>query len=87
MEQPLFHTAKKFKVMPSVRDITGTVFWDYKGVFLMDFLGHGDTVSVQCFCGIHERLWQAICHKRPALLCQGTITLHSNARLHTANWT
>lgn len=30
-KQPLPPTAKKFKVMPSVREIVAIVFWDYKG--------------------------------------------------------
>jgi hypothetical protein len=60
-------------------------FGTMKMCFLWIFLT-GDTVTAEGYCGTLERLWQAVYHKRPGLLCQGII-LHNNARPHTDNQT
>jgi len=56
-------------------------------MFVVDFLDHGDNKTVQHYCSTPERLKQAICCKRPGLLCQSMITLHVKATLRTANQT
>jgi histone-lysine N-methyltransferase SETMAR len=37
--------SKKFKTIQSTKKIMATVFWDHKGVFLVDFLTQGDTMN------------------------------------------
>jgi hypothetical protein len=64
-----------------------TVFWDHKGVLLVDFLTKGDTVNADRYCDTLSRLREAIHRKRPGLLRTGVILLHDNARPHSANHT
>jgi len=85
---------KKFTVTLSVGSIVVTVFfvWGHKGILLVNFLDHGDTVNAECYCGTHGRLWQSTstCCERSGLLCQGIIIWHNIAWFHTAkdtsNW-
>jgi len=62
------------------------VFWDHKRLLLVDFLGHGDTVTAECYFGTLEIL-QAFSLKQPGVLCQGGFTLYKNIRPSTANQT
>jgi len=43
-------TKTKFKQTTSTRKIMGTVFWDRKGVLLVDFLPQGSTINVSVYC-------------------------------------
>jgi len=38
---------KKAKMVPSARKVIATIFWDAKGVILMDFLEKGRTITGQ----------------------------------------
>jgi hypothetical protein len=62
-------TANKLRAMPSVRNIMANVLQDHTGARLVYYLDCGDTViKAECYCGTFERIHQAICQKRPALL-------------------
>jgi histone-lysine N-methyltransferase SETMAR len=79
--------SKKFKTTQSAQKIMATVFWDHKGVLLVDFLTQADTVNADRYCDTLNRLWEAIHRERPELLRRGVVLLHDNARPHTANRT
>jgi len=64
-----------------------TMFWDMRGVLLVEFQEHGRTVNASSYCSLLERLKTAIRTKRKGLLTQGVILLHDNARPHTARLT
>ena len=67
-----------------------SVFWDCKGVLLMEVLPHGQTITADTYCQQLDRLVAAIQQKRRRLMGGGAqqITyLHDNARPHTANKT
>ncbi|KAJ4446219.1 hypothetical protein ANN_12913 [Periplaneta americana] len=82
------HTAlprkKKFKQIMSTRKIMCTVFWDRKGVLLIEFLPRGETINRETYCRTLRKLRRAIQNKRHGMLTDGVVLLHDNARLHTA---
>ena len=76
--------AKKFKQASSVRKIMATVFWDRKGIVLIDFLERGLTINADDYCETVRKLRRAIQNKRRGMLSSGIVLLHDNARPHTA---
>ena len=71
-KHPSHHTAKAFKEMPSVKN-TVTLFWDHRGTLLVNFLHHGNTLTVEYYCDTLKKSEQAICCKMSGLSCQGVI--------------
>jgi hypothetical protein len=41
---------RKFKQTLSVRKLMATVFWDMKGVLLVDFMPQGTTITSEVYC-------------------------------------
>lgn len=64
-----------------------TVFWDQKGVMLVDFMEMGATINAVVYGATLECLQAAIRRKCPGLLSKGVLILHDNARPHTVNAT
>ncbi|KAJ4447352.1 hypothetical protein ANN_09358 [Periplaneta americana] len=77
----------KFKQTLSVRKVMCTVFWDRKGILLIDFLLRGETVNADRYCETLRKLRRAIQNKRRGMLTAGVVLLHDNARPHTARRT
>ncbi|GFO14795.1 histone-lysine N-methyltransferase SETMAR [Plakobranchus ocellatus] len=88
-KHPSSPVTKKFKVQRSAAKVMATVFWDAKGVILLDILPQGQCINAARYCTTLDRLKEAIRRKRPGLLrrvlCFSTImrpliqqTLHSN---------
>lgn len=75
---------KKFKQTQSQRKIMATVFWDQKGVLLVDFMEPGTTITSQVYCETLSKLRRAIQNQRRGMLRSGIVLLHDNARPHTA---
>ena len=86
-KHPSYPPTKTLKAAPSVRNIMVTVFWNDKGVLLVDFLDRIDNVTVKRYCSTVERFRQAIRPRRPGLLRKAAIILHDNARAHSTNRT
>lgn len=78
---------RKFKSGPSARKLMATVFWDCRGILLVDFLPSGESVTAGRYCETLDRLREAVRRKRPGLLSNGVILLHDNATPHTAGTT
>src|SRR5215469_9882069 len=78
---------RKFKSVPSAKKLMATVFWDCRGVILVDFLPGGEHINAARYCETLDRLRSAIRKKRPGLLSSGVILLHDNATPHTATVT
>ena len=78
---------KKFKQTLSVQKVMCTVFWDRKGILLIDFLPRGETVNADHYCETLRKLRRAIQNKRRGMLTAGVVLLHDNARPHTARRT
>ncbi|XP_018564185.1 histone-lysine N-methyltransferase SETMAR-like [Anoplophora glabripennis] len=85
------HTSSPAKVKPkqilTPRKMMCTVFWDWKGILLIDFLPRGQTIKADAYCETLRKLRRAIQNKRRGLLSKGVVFLHDNARPHTANVT
>lgn len=77
----------KFKQTLSVQKVMCTVFWDRKGILLIDFLPRGETVNADRYIETLRKLRRAIQNKRRGLLTAGVVLLHDNARPHTARRT
>ncbi|GFX08887.1 uncharacterized protein TNCV_2965981 [Trichonephila clavipes] len=77
----------KFKQILSVRKMMCTVFWDRKGILLIDFLPRGETLNVDRYCETLRKLRRAIQNKRRGMLNAGVVLLRDNARPHTARRT
>ncbi|KAJ4436885.1 hypothetical protein ANN_17017 [Periplaneta americana] len=82
------HTAlprkKKFKQIMSTCKIMCTVFWDRKGVLLIEFMPRGETINRETYCQTLKKFRCTIQNKRRGMLTDGVVLLHDNARPHTA---
>ncbi|CAK9803204.1 Histone-lysine N-methyltransferase SETMAR [Anthophora quadrimaculata] len=61
-----------------------TVFWDRKGVLLVDFMPSGTTINTDRHSEILKKLRRAIQNRRRGMLSKGVSILHDNARPHVA---
>ena len=86
-KHPSSPTPKKFKVAHSAKKRMITVFWDSKGILLMDVLPAGATVNAARYCDTLDKLRDALRRKRPGQLSKGVILQHDNATPHTAKFT
>ena len=66
------------------RKLMETVFWDRRGLLLVELLERNATVSTERYCNTLTNLKRAIQNKQRSMLSSGVIFLHDNARLHTA---
>lgn len=71
---------KKSKVMQSSQKIMATVFWDMKGILLIDFLE--DTLNAVNYTKLLNQLQDAIIEKREGT--EEVCFLHDNKQFHTA---
>lgn len=78
---------KKFKQTQSAGKVMATVFWDRKGLLLIDFLPHGTTVNSVRYCDTLGKLRRAIQNRRRGRLSSGVRLLHDNARPHVSRQT
>ena len=72
---------KKFKTQPSAGKVMATVFWDAKGVIMLDFLPKRSTIT-----GVYyalDQLRTAIHEKHWSKLSKGVLLQQDNARVHT----
>lgn len=74
----------KARVRASAGKIMLTVFWDCKGIILVDFLPHKQTINAQYYIEIIRRLRVAIVEKRRGLMTRRPYLLHDNAPSHKA---
>ena len=76
-------TQKKFKTQKSAGKVMCTVFWDSKGVILLDFLEPGTTVNSERYIETLTKLKARIARVRPEK--KGNFCLqHDNARPHSS---
>lgn len=75
---------KKFKVTPSAGKIMATVFWDSKGILLIEYTKKGETINAEKYSTTLRRLRVAIKEKRRGMLAKKVLLLHDNAPVHTA---
>ncbi|GFN76747.1 histone-lysine N-methyltransferase SETMAR [Plakobranchus ocellatus] len=86
-KHPSSPVTKKFKAQRSAAKVMATVFWDAKGVILLDILPQGQCINAARYCSTLDRLKEAIRRKRPGLLRRGVVLQHDNTTPHSANIT
>ncbi|GFR72959.1 histone-lysine N-methyltransferase SETMAR [Elysia marginata] len=86
-KHPSSPVTKKFKVQRSAAKVMTIVFWDAKGVILLDILQQGQFINVVLYCSTLDRLRDAIRRKKPGLLRMGFVLQHDTATPDSANLT
>lgn len=74
----------KMKTRPSAGKVLATVFFDWKGVLLVDFLHERRTINAAYYCQLLDSAKAAYRNKRRNQSVRDVILLHDNARPHTA---
>jgi histone-lysine N-methyltransferase SETMAR len=71
--------------MLTKRKHLATIFWDCKGVIMMDVLPNGQTITAVYYCQLLDKLKTALLEKRRRRTSDGSLyLLQDNARPHTA---
>jgi hypothetical protein len=80
------HTfTKKAKQTLSARKLRETVFWDRKGVLMVEFMQQGTTITSQVYCETPKKLCCVIQNKRRGMLTYGVELLHVNASAYSCS--
>ena len=74
---------EKFKTQPSADMVMAIVFWDAKGVIMLDFLPKRSTITGVYYAKLLDQLRTAIREKRRGKLSKGVLLQQDNARVHT----
>ena len=64
---------KKFMTQPSAGKVMATVFWDAKGVIMLDFLPMRSTITGVYYTNLLDQLRTAISEKRRDKLSKGVL--------------
>lgn len=75
---------KKAKAILSANKVMASVFWDAKGVIMVDYLQKGTTINSDYYCELLRRLREELKVKRPGLLTKKVLFHQDNARVHTS---
>ena len=74
---------KKFKMQPSAVKVMATVFWDAKGVIMLDFLPKRSTMTGVYYANLLDQLRTAIREKHWGILSKRVLLQQGNARVHS----
>ena len=58
---------KQVKSQRSAKKVMLPVFWDAKGILLIDYLQKGKTINSEYYCSLLDQLDEKIREKRPGL--------------------
>lgn len=83
-KHPFSPTPRKARVVPSAGKVMASIFWDAKGVLLMDFLRKGETVTGMYYSSLLGKLRVAIKEKRKGMLSKGVLLHADNAPAHSS---
>ena len=75
-------TPKKFRVEKSAAKVMATVFWDGKGLLLLEFTPQKTTITGQTYANTITALRGTIKEKRRGKLSADVLLLHDNAPVH-----
>jgi histone-lysine N-methyltransferase SETMAR len=65
------------------RKLMAVVFWNWKGVLMMEFMQQGTTITSKVYCKTLKKLCRAIQNKKFGMLTYGVVLLHDSVHLHT----
>ena len=74
---------KKFKMQTSAGKVMATIFWDAKGVIMLDFLPKRSTITRVYYANLIDQLKTAIRGERRGTLSKGVLLQQENTRVHT----
>ena len=74
---------KKFKTQLSAGKVMATVFWDAKGIIMLDFLPKRSTITGVYNANLLDQLRTAIREKCRGKLSKGVLLQQDNARVYT----
>lgn len=77
----------KAKTVPSAGKVMATVFWDAKGILLIDYLGKGKTINAEYYTALLTGLDAVLRTKRPYLNKKKVLFHQDNAPAHKAGIT
>ncbi|GFO05091.1 histone-lysine N-methyltransferase SETMAR [Plakobranchus ocellatus] len=78
-KHPSSPVTKKVQSPASATKVMTTVFWDSRGMIILDILPKGESVNADQYCETLDRLRHAVRRKRPGLLRSGVVLQHDNA--------
>lgn len=73
---------KKAKSVPSAGKVMASVFWDAKGILLIDYLPKGQTINGEYYANLLDQLDAKIRENRPGLKKKKIIFHQDNAPVH-----
>ena len=73
---------KKLKTQPSAGKVMATVFWDAKGVIMLDFLSKRNTITGVYYANLLDQLRTAIHEKHRGKLSKGVLLHQDNESPH-----
>jgi len=65
--EPGTSAPKRIRVQKSAKKVMASVFWDAKGILLVDYLQTGKTINTEYYCNLLHQLDAKIREKRPGL--------------------
>ena len=71
---------KMFKTRPSAGKVMATVFWEAKGVIMLDILLKGRTITGVYYANLLDHVRTAIREKRRGILSKGVLLQQDNAK-------
>lgn len=85
--EPGCSAPKRVRVQKSAKKVLASVFWDAKGILLVDYLQTGQTINSDYYCNLLDQVESKIREKRPGLQKKKIIFHCDNAPAHTAQKT
>ena len=76
---------QKFKTQPSAGKVIATVFWDAKGVIMLDFLLKRSTITGVYYTNLLDQLRTAVREKRRGKLSKGATGQRESPNLQSCN--
>lgn len=85
--EPGTSAPKRVRVQKSAKKVMASVFWDAKGILLVDYLQTGKTINSEYYCNLLDQLDAKIREKRPGLQKKKVIFHQDNAPAHKSKKT
>ena len=80
--EPGASAPKRVRVQKSAKKVMASVFWDAKGILLVDYLQTGKTINSEYYCNLLDQLNGKIREKRPGLQKKKILFHQDNAPCH-----
>ena len=82
MQWKLSPPPKKFRSQSSAVKVMATIFWDSRGILMIDYMPHKTKITSEYYADLLRKLRETIKCKRRGKLTKGVLLLHDNAPVH-----